>query len=135
MRSSGRLRGPGLVKTKAQRLRLGRIGRGVGDEVVAVVIEAEPPVVEIQCHGGSAAVDLVVEALREAGCQLVEPAAWAEHTAESPIRAAALLDLTRAPTLRTAEILLEQSQGALDRELTTADRGDRWAASPGARAS
>ena len=55
---------------------------------------------------------------REAGAELVEPAVWAEHTGESPIRAAALLDLTRAPTLRTAEILLEQTQGALDRELS-----------------
>ena len=56
-------RGPGLARAKAARLRLGRIGRGLGDEVVAVVIEEDPPVVEIQCHGGSAAVGLVVEAL------------------------------------------------------------------------
>ena len=111
-------RGPGLARTEAGRLRLGRIGRGLGDEVVAVVIEEDPPVVEIQCHGGSAAVGLVVEALREAGAQLAEPAVWAELTGESSIRADALLDLTRAPTLRTAEILLEQTQGALDRELT-----------------
>ncbi len=110
-------RGPGLAGTKAGRLRLGRMGRGLGDEVVAVVIAEDPHVVEIQCHGGSAAVDLVVEALQEAGAQLAGPAAWAEHTAESSIRAAALLDLTRAPTVRTAEILLEQAQGALDREL------------------
>jgi tRNA modification GTPase len=111
-------RGPGLARTKAGRLRLGRIGRGLGDEVVVVVIAEDPPVVEIQCHGGSAAVGLVVEALREAGAQLAEPAVWAEHTGESSIRAAALLDLPRAPTVRTAEILLEQTQGALDRELS-----------------
>ena len=111
-------RGPGLARTEAGRLRLGRIGRGLGDEVVAVVIEEDPPVVEIQCHGGSAAVGLVVEALSEAGAQLAEPAVWAELTGESSIRADALLDLTRAPALRTAEILLEQTQGALDRELT-----------------
>jgi tRNA modification GTPase len=111
-------RGPGLARSKAARLRLGRIGRGLGDEVVAVVIEEDPPVVEIQCHGGSAAVGLVVEALSEAGAQLAEPAVWAELTGESLLRADALLDLTRAPTLRTAEILLEQTQGALDRELT-----------------
>ncbi len=110
-------RGFGLARTKAGRLRLGRIGRGLGDEVVAVVIEEDPPVVEIHCHGGSAAVDLVAEALREAGAQLAEPAVWAELTGESSIRAAALLDLTRAPTMRTAEILLEQTQGALDCEL------------------
>jgi tRNA modification GTPase len=84
---------------------------------VAVLITEVPQVVEIQCHGGSAAVELVVEALTEAGAQLVEPAVWAEQTGESPIRAAALLDLARAPTVRTAEILLEQTEGALDREL------------------
>ena len=89
----------------------------MGDEVVALVIADDPPAVEIQCHGGSAAVDLVVDALLEAGARLVGPAAWAEHAVGSPIRAAALLDVTRAPTLRTAEILLEQTQGALDREL------------------
>ena len=111
-------RGPGLARTNAGRLRLGRIGRGLGDEVVAVVIAEDPPVVEIQCHGGSAAVDLVVEALLEAGAELAEPAVWAEQTGESSIRAAALLDLTHAPTVRTAEILLEQTQGALDRELS-----------------
>jgi len=110
-------RGSGLAGTKAGRLRLGRIGRGLGDEVVAVVIAEDPPVVEIQCHGGSAAVDLVVEALADAGAQLAEPALWAEQTGESSIRAAALLDLTQAPTVRTAEILLEQAQGALDCEL------------------
>ncbi len=121
-------RGHELARTKAGRLRLGRIGRGLGDEVVAVVLAEAPPVVEIQCHGGSAAVDLVLEALLEAGAQLAEPAVWAEHAGESPIKAAALLDLTRAPTLRTAEILLEQSQGALDRELArliTEMRGSR----------
>jgi tRNA modification GTPase len=80
-------------------------------------MEAKPPLVEIHCHGGTAAVGLVVESLLEAGCQLVEPEAWAKHAERSPIRAAAIVDLITAPTLRTAEILLEQTQGALDREL------------------
>ncbi|APW62797.1 GTPase [Paludisphaera borealis] len=122
-------RGEGLGTTPRRRPRLGRIGSGLGDEVVAVVLDGEPPEVEIQCHGGPAAVDLVVETLTNAGGRLVEPGAFAEHAAGSPIRAAALEDLARASTLRTAEILLEQAQGALDAELDRliavieADRG------------
>jgi tRNA modification GTPase len=85
--------------------------------VVAVVTADDRPCVEIQCHGGTAAVGLVVDALLEKGARLVETDVWARHARGSPIRAAALLEMTRAPTLRTAEILLEQTQGALDLEL------------------
>src|SRR3954452_5804472 len=60
-------RGGTLAGSPAGRLRLGRMGAGLGDEVVAVVI-AEAPAqgespeveVEIHCHGGPAAVVLVV---------------------------------------------------------------------------
>ena len=110
-------RGDPLAATPPGRLRLGRIGRGVGDEVVAVRLGTEPPSVEIQCHGGTRAVTLVIEALQDAGARLAGPERWCEQQTESPIQAAALVDLARASTLRTAEILLEQSQGALDREL------------------
>ena len=77
--------------------------------------------VEIQCHGGSAALELVIEALQAAGAVLAEQAAWAEVETSSRIQAEALIDLASLPRLRTAEILLEQSQGALDRELARAD--------------
>ncbi len=112
-------RSPALGLTEPGRLRLGRIGQGLGDEVVAVVIakDLHLPEVEIQCHGGSAAVNLVAEAFLEAGARLVDQEVWVAHASESPIKAAALLELTRAPTVRTAEILLEQTQGALEDEL------------------
>jgi tRNA modification GTPase len=84
---------------------------------VAIVIPGEPPTVEIQCHGGPVAIELVVEALGEAGARLAGPEEWAESRASSSIRAEALVDLTWATTVRTAEILLEQHLGALDREL------------------
>ena len=60
---------------------------------------------------------MVIEALQDAGARLASPERWCEQQTESPIQAAALVDLARASTLRTAEILLEQAQGALDREL------------------
>jgi tRNA modification GTPase len=98
---------------------------------VAVVIASDPPEVEIHCHGGSAAVALVVDALVARGAQRRQPGAWARHAGGSAIEAEALVDLARAPTLRTAEILLEQAQGALAgavRETIAAIGGDRAAA-------
>jgi tRNA modification GTPase len=80
---------------------------------VAVVIEGDPPEVEIHCHGGPAAVALVVAALVDCGAERRQPGAWARHAVRTAIEAEALVDLARAPTLRTAEILLEQAQGAL----------------------
>lgn len=110
-------RGDRLATTTPGRLRLGRIGRGEGDEVVVVRLDTENPSVEIQCHGGSHALAMVIEALQDAGASLAGPERWCEQQTRSPIQAAALVDLARASTLRTAEILLEQAQGALDREL------------------
>ena len=110
-------RGGSLGATPRRRPRVGRIGAGLGDEVVAVVLDGDPPDVEIQCHGGPAAIEMVVGALEAAGAVLVEPGAFAEHSAASPLRAAAMMDLARATTLRTAEILLEQANGALDAEI------------------
>jgi tRNA modification GTPase len=71
------------------------------------------PEVEIHCHGGPAAVALVVEALVGQGAERRQPAAWVRHAARSPIEAEALVDLSRASTIRAAEIFLEQAQGAL----------------------
>jgi tRNA modification GTPase len=106
-------RGVRLAETAAGRLRLGRMGAGLGDEVVAVVVPGDVPEVEIHCHGGPAAVALVVEALVGQGAERRQPAAWVRHAARSPIEAEALVDLSRAPTIRAAEIFLEQAQGAL----------------------
>lgn len=110
-------RGKGLASSRPGRLRVGRIGSGLGDEVVAVVIEGHPPEVEVQCHGGPAAVGLVVEALTAGGAKLRPDRAWARHSAGSSLRAEAALALAQAPTLRGAEILLDQAEGALDEEL------------------
>jgi tRNA modification GTPase len=85
--------------------------------VVAVVCSLDPPEVEIHGHGGPEAVALVVEALVAAGAERRQPVAWVRHDAPSLIETAARVDLARAPTLRAAEILLEQAQGALRRDL------------------
>jgi tRNA modification GTPase len=105
-------RGLRLAETAPGVLRLGRIGEGLGDEVIAVVIEAVPPAVELQCHGGAAAVAHVQRALHAAGATHSD----GEHVAADLV-AVASADLARASTLRTAEILLDQADGALYREV------------------
>ena len=113
MRDGGRT----LAETLPNRLRVGRIGAGLGDEVVAVVVGLDPPEVEIQCHGGSVAVDLVVAALVDRGARRVGPKSWARHATGSALRADASLALADAPTLRVAEVLLDQLGGALEADL------------------
>jgi tRNA modification GTPase len=112
-------RGSPLAGTMPGRLRLGRAGHGLGDEVVAVRLGAATPIVEIQCHGGVAAVRSVVAALEAAGARpwIGGEAGSEPGPADDPIATQAMADLPHAPTLRTAEILLDQVQGALGREL------------------
>jgi len=110
-------RGVSLAGAPAGRLRVGRIGAGPGDEVVAVVVGGDPPEVEVQCHGGAAAVAMVVEALVAGGARPRGPRAWARQEAGSAIRAEATLALAEAPTLRVAEILRDQAEGAFDAAL------------------
>ncbi len=109
-------RGSGLATSPAGRLRVGRMGAGPGDEVVAVVVEGDPPEVEVQCHGGPAAVGLVVEAMAAAGARPRAPIAWARHSAGSSTRAEAAVALGSAATVRAAGILLDQAEGALEAE-------------------
>ena len=118
-----------LARTPVDRPRVGRIGAGVGDEVVAVVLALDPPEVQVQCHGGPAAVALVRDALVAAGAQPASPRAWARHSTGSTLRADAAVALAHAATARVAEILLDQHDGACEADLaavaTALDRADR----------
>ena len=110
-------RGRSLGDTAPGRLRLGRAGVGVGDEVVAVRFDDRTPIVEIHCHGGVAAVAAVARALEEAGAVRSASDRVLRSSTDDPIRAEAMEDLASAPTLRTAEILLDQVHGAFSRSL------------------
>ncbi len=100
------------------RLRVGRVGSGLGDEVVAVVIEGEPPEVEIQCHGGSAAVALVVEALEaEAGRGPIGSSLGSGMRAARRSEPRPRSPWPRPRRPKVAAILLDQAEGALDGEL------------------
>ncbi len=110
-------RGAGFEVSEVGRPRLGLIGAGLGDEVVATLISRAPPRVELHGHGGSAALTLVLDALVAAGATVRPPSDWVRDEAGSALEAAALVELARAPTARVAEFLLDQSLGALRRAL------------------
>ena len=78
-------RGARLAETPPGRLRLGRLGRGLGDEVVVVKLGGEPPAVEVQCHGGDAAVRSIVEALCDAGATIGDEPRLVEQFVDNPI--------------------------------------------------
>lgn len=111
------VRSPSLDRSPPGRMRLGRVGSGLGDEVVAVVVDVPHPEVEFHCHGGPAPVAMVLEALTVAGAERRQPSAWIRQTSASVISAEAEVDLARAPTLRSAEVLLDQRHGALGSEI------------------
>lgn len=102
-----------LAKSRPGSLRVGRIGAGLGDEVVVVTTTDTPPQVEIQCHGGCAATQLVLDDLVRQGVMVATPEEWVGRNT-TKYAAQAWHDLAKAPTLRSAQILLDQAKGALD---------------------
>jgi tRNA modification GTPase len=101
------------------RIWLGHLGEGLSDQVVLTVkqVSAAGPWVEIHCHGGREVVRLLLETFAAHG---VPTCAWQELerlTTDRPLHARAAAALAEAPTQRTAAILLDQYQGALEQAL------------------
>jgi tRNA modification GTPase len=109
-----------LVEQPAGRIVFGRWGNAPGEEVVLCRRGAAS--VEIHCHGGDAAIQRILMDLARAGCQIVT---WQELvTAEAGLFAAECEEaLASAPTLRTANMLLEQSSGTLRRAIEELNEG------------
>lgn len=115
----------------ANRFWFGTLGDGPGDEVIVAAKAPDPePWVEVHCHGGRRIVRWVVEQFVRAGCTEVE---WDRLPKPTrchgwPCDPRALEPLTKAPTLRTASILLDQYHCAFARGvaviLAALDRGD-----------
>jgi tRNA modification GTPase len=88
---------------------------GIGDEVVLTLSGTEAcQRVELHCHGGRTILRWLLERLAARGAILLTWPEWLAHTAPHRLQAAAAYALTQAATLRTANILLEQSQGILE---------------------
>ncbi|MFO1094980.1 MAG: GTPase [Planctomycetaceae bacterium] len=103
-----------LTAQPINRVCFGRWGDHPGEDVVVCRVAAD--VTEISCHGGTAAVARIVRDLERRGCTLAN---WQDQAAseQSPLTAECQSVLVQAPTLRTAAILLEQSQGLLEHSL------------------
>jgi tRNA modification GTPase len=124
---------------------LGRAGAGMADEVVLAVKRAEPPWLELHCHGGREVVRYLLELFAAQGLSACTWQEFLRHTTPDPLRAAAAVALASATTARGAAVLLDQYQGALghalDAVLAWLDRGgtavaeeflarlERWSAS------
>jgi tRNA modification GTPase len=108
---------------------LGRLGEEMKDEVVLALRRVEPlPWVELHCHGGRELIDLLLDVFRARGARACSWEDWERRTAKSALQAEAAVALGRALTPRTASVLLDQYQGALERALavvrTALERGD-----------
>jgi tRNA modification GTPase len=92
------------------RVLFGHWGRDPAEEVV--VCRRDAQTLEIHCHGGDAAVRRILSDLESIGCTTI---AWTDQsTAEHGLLATECLEaLSRATTLRTADILLDQAEGTL----------------------
>lgn len=125
-------RPPSLLATRPGRPRFGTFGPDPGEEVVVIVLPASPPSLEIHCHGGFAAVRRVCDLL---GAEI--PSGWtplafripdgregpsyAINIAETDLAFEAQAALMHATTLRVAQILQDQADGALAREWAALD--------------
>ncbi len=89
---------------------LGRLGRELADEVVLSVLT--PSDLELHCHGGREVVRLLLDLLLQSG---LHECGWPELLARregDPLHAQAAAALSRATTVSTASILLDQLSGA-----------------------
>ncbi len=103
--------GKPLGQLASNRMVFGHFGAPPGEEVVVHARSSNS--VEVHCHGGHAAVEMVRSQLAARGCQVLSWTTWAHQHAEDPIQAAARVALAEARTERTAAILLDQYFGAL----------------------
>lgn len=110
VRSLFRLRSGKPLRLTPGHFWLGRLGEELADEVV-LTARSEMDV-ELHCHGGREAVRLLLELLLRHG---LKECSWPEmlaHRGMDPLHVAASAALTRASTVPTAAILLDQLHGA-----------------------
>lgn len=108
---------PDVLKRRIthHRLWIGRWNGSIGEPVVVCPIDNER--LEIHCHGGSIAPATILGDLDRAGISAVPWDVQIARTRTNAIRIEAIEALARAPTLRTAAILLDQYHGDLTNEI------------------
>lgn len=101
---------------------LGEPTRAFADEVVLLVKELNPPWLELHCHGGPLVIQFVQDLFTSRGCEAVP---WTEFDRGRipEWQLAAQHALVQAPTVRTANIALDQWHGAF-RKTIAQIRGD-----------
>ncbi|MEX2307567.1 MAG: GTP-binding protein [Pirellulales bacterium] len=100
-----------LADVARGRIVLGRWGGAEGEEIV-VCRRAEDRI-EIHCHGGTAAVQAIIDRLKDRGCCQFSWQDWLRRSSSDALRAAAHVALADAPTGCTAGVLLDQYHGAM----------------------
>ena len=85
---------------------------GTSDYEDLVICRCASDILEIHCHGGDAAVQRVLRDLSAAGCDVID---WQQQIVltDGVLSGECLDVLSRTTTLRTTEIVLEQSNGLL----------------------
>jgi tRNA modification GTPase len=93
------------------RIVLGHWGGTSGEELI--VCQRSDNQFEIHCHGGTAAVIAVTNALAREGCVPSTWQDWVQKNSTDSISVSARISLAEAVTERTAGVLLDQLNGAL----------------------
>lgn len=99
-----------LADQSLNRIVFGQWGDDHPEDMVAC--RREHDAIDLHCHGGAAAAARILDSLGSRGCTISD---WFEQTAarNGLLHAECLDALSRAPTRRTAEILLDQYSGTL----------------------
>lgn len=108
----------------------GCFGADVKDDLVVYVSRSggENATVEIHCHGGPAIAAALLDAIQNEGAKLVDWRAYLERLGVGEIAREAAEAMTRCRTERTAAILLDQYNGALEQafeEIVALEPADR----------
>src|SRR5215211_425911 len=121
-----RSRGGGLESGKPQ---YGWFGADIRDDVVVSVDDISvEPCIEICCHGGRAMTDRLVADVVRLGVEQVDWRAFERRRGRSDFQCDALESIAKAVTSKTATILLDQLNGALDRAFEEAKADSKRAA-------
>ena len=114
--------GSPLKTLQLRRIVPGRWKHANGTSEEIIVCRRTNRVVEVHCHGGSAASNSILMALVTQGARRIDSRTWIQAQAQDSIQAVASLALAEVGTERAARVLLDQYHGALRRALLKAVR-------------